>query len=165
MIIKRLYKLSQFVDIVTSHDSEDWTHEEINKEAEKLGVYSGSLISTYISKFNDFLKQEIKEEMFYNKIEKPTWESVKKMPLTSEGIDGKYWRLMKEWEAAQKKVIFEGFHKQYEDGDYYYDFKDGYLWEHETGWLIGVNGDEIDIKTLEDLANATNGQLFINISI
>lgn len=138
MKINRLYTLSQFVDLVRSKGT--------------------NLGDQLIYSYNDFLKQEIKEEMFYNKVAKPNPDQYMYDCKTME-VQNKL------HVEAQKKVVFEGFYKQWEGEGYYYDFKDGYLWKYGNAWCVGFNGDEIDVKTLEDLANATNGELTINIEV
>ena len=49
-----------------------------------LGDNYHTLIPITIFRYNNFLKQPHKKEMFVNELEKPTWENVKAMPLTSD---------------------------------------------------------------------------------
>lgn len=109
--------------------------------------------------WNKYLKQKPVKEMFVNELEKPTWESVTNMPLTSESVDSKYWRLMNAWEAAEKKVIFKPIEIIHDRMMLSHDFYISFVCES-----IITNRGELNKKdsiSLHDLAEATNGELEI----
>ena len=139
MKIEKLYTLSQFVDLIKS---------DIN-----IGNKESFLNVIY---YNEFLKQPLKKEMFVNELEKPTWDKVKAMPLTSEGVDSKYWVLIKAWQEAEKKVIFKNL--KYHDlqpstrSNYWSLNGVKVMQEFNTGYFA------LDM-TLHNLAEATNGEL------
>lgn len=98
MKIEKLYTLSQFVDFLE----------------EKMPFFDGesellNCAENYraIEKYNEFLKQPLKTEMFVNEIERTTWEDVDKIPLTSESKEAAYCVLLDIWRQAEKRVIFD----------------------------------------------------------
>lgn len=77
-----------------------------------------NLLKENLENHANFLKQKLELWMFvpckivdsvWVVLEEPTHELVSKMPLTSEGWDGKYWRLKLEYQEAKDRVLFEGF--------------------------------------------------------
>mgnify|MGYP003474898945 CR=1 FL=1 len=56
----------------------------------------------------DFIPS-VYENVKWRVLEEPTLESIKKMPLTSEGWDGKYWRLKDQYQTALNNVKFSGW--------------------------------------------------------
>jgi len=108
--------------------------------------------------YGDYLRlldQPLTKEMFVNPFKKPECYI---QPCKSA---------YKEWQEAEKKVIFN-MTEQYEDGDVFFEFgEQSYIYPVKNNlWCIGHDGDEKDIKTIHDLAEATNGQLTLkNVEI
>ncbi len=115
-----------------------------------------------IFKIKDFLKQTPELWMFipcklvdgvWVVFEEPTLDSIKLMPLTSEGWDGKYYRLKKEYQQAKERVLFEGFEVVSINGDFtvlqHKDFQ--LIFDYESN-LITVNHPKFTdyIETIED---------------
>ena len=157
MKINKLYKLSQFVDIVAAHSNifyYEWTCSEIVSEARSLDVTISSLIAIYISDYNNFLKQDIKEEMLFNKLEKPSHEE----NLLSDGDK------LKAWEKEEKKVIFKNARMK----NVGFGAREAKVKLRGRSVRLGYVSNEgflSNYSTIEDLANATNGEIDINIEL
>lgn len=132
MKIEKLYTLSQFVDLM-------------GNSSQETNAIGSSLIN--VLNYNKFLKKPLKKEMFINKCgDKPRnnfWAAV-----PDEYIDD----IMK-WEGYEEKMIFEGC----------------FQWDEDFGLMVRADDNEFEIlipdsewirlKTLHDLAEATNGEL------
>jgi len=139
MKIKKGYTLSQFVDYLET----------------ELGLCVNEW--TTIIKYNNFLKQPLKKEMFVNEIKKPVGS-----PPFEEGKDHHDYI---KWHKAEKKVIFKGFEYQgcedlyelYTNNKYYIE----YNLFHEY-----FEFNDVIVKTIGDLFRETNGKLEIkNITL
>lgn len=100
MKIEKLYTLSQFVELLDNAiDGYFITREEINSEKYDL-----------IVKYNDFLKQPLKKEMFVNEIEKPNENNSKYRHINWDKSfkQNEFDKDFGAWQEAEKKVIFEG---------------------------------------------------------
>jgi hypothetical protein len=103
-----------------------------------------------IYKYNDFLKQPVTKEMFVNTYKAP--EPVKFGDTLPAEM----------WEEAEKKVIFKGWKSK---GNNVLEH-DKYILIYEKGYdmfkLLNRRSDKwAEIRTLHDLAEATNGELEI----
>jgi len=148
MKIEKLITLSQFVD----------KYKELFYEED---------FSVEIVAYNDFLKQPLTKEMFVNPFKKPECYI---QPCKSA---------YKEWQEAEKKVIFENCNVDHEDKIIFSGQIRKTIIKMKTPELFihlrksGKHQIEpiddrnwISIKTLHDLAEATNGQLTLkNVEI
>jgi hypothetical protein len=143
--MKKLHTIGQMIDM-----QEDYISEMI-KEAPSLDLLSRFF--NKVSSWNVLLKKEIKGEMFWNPFEKPEQEELKGDSLA---YDEQY----KEWEEAEKKVIFENVIVE-PVGDVWRIGK--YWMQSEKNGAIFLLDNEtkewIPIKTLHNLAEITNGEI------
>ena len=154
MKIKKLLTLSQFINYLESFTLDElidnfglsrFEHESIVKfECYKL-----------IIKYNEFLQQPLKKEMFVNRIRR-LMESDD--PVACE-------LSYKEWQEAEEKVIFKGWKQsntfKYDillDGVTRLDFSNADFIQ------LTIHGKQntILIRTLNGLAEKTNGELELN---
>lgn len=157
MKIKKLRINSQFIDEI-----------KLNKDVPVNGIKFELIV-----KYNDSLKQKPTKEMFFNEFEEPNIDNFKSSPFCESGDCKAYRDEVEAYKAAEKKVMFKGWEwydntknnnsiKSYVKKDNYiihfHDHGDVvlYIESHNNHWCL---------KTLEDLANATNGELNINIDI
>jgi hypothetical protein len=87
MKLEKGYTLSQFVDL-------------LNSKYNDYDFYKSTI------KYNDFIKQPLKKEMFVNELEEPEQEEFKG---DSESYNMQY----KEWQEDEKKVIFKDVEIRY----------------------------------------------------
>ena len=152
MKIDRLMTLSQFVDYVKENKhqiSEDLRNKNIR--ITRSNIYGWLLCFFY--KYNEFLKQSLKKEMFVNEIEKP--KVFTELGILEQNIK-EFVNIDSEceaWEEAEKKVIFEGL--KYISNILYWTKNN-----KESKVLGGHFAKIEDIHmTLETLAEKTEGQL------
>lgn len=141
MKIEKLYTLSQFIDLVASHDKDSkddyYNNEIIIKEAYGNGYLVAPYILDKIIQYNEFLKQKLTKEMFVNEFEKPEKiEHYLKYGQFGSLLQSEYQECLK-WKEAEKKMILGN------NGIRYFALMCNY---QEEG------------KTLHDLAERTNGQ-------
>lgn len=146
MRIDRLYTLSQFVDYLNTEDA------AYNFSDNNVNYMFDEHRWQCIEKYNKFLKQSLKKEMFVNEIEKPDESDYCDVegPLYhgdhqtgSYDTEG-YQRDLKVWQEAEKKMIFE---KSYIDG----------RWLNIQGWDYELSKAlTFDLNTIAEI---TNGQL------
>lgn len=96
-----LIPLSEYVDKVRE------IPKILSKDKLKL-IYDFSDKLKLIPTIADFIPS-VYENVKWRVLEEPTLESIKKMPLTSEGCDGKYWRLKYQYQTALNNVKFSGW--------------------------------------------------------
>lgn len=138
MKIDKLYTLSQFVD---------YTH-ELRHDVDDLILFAW--------RYNDFLKQPLKKEMFVNELKEP----IGYIGFGSEKAKDKV-----AWKKAEKKVIFDC--KKYilscETIEYDCGRVKIYGYDSTDDLLIVPNGGSGkwvgNMSTLSCLAEATNGEL------
>ena len=161
MEIDRLYSLSQFVDL-----QRIWLEEStgIKKpsdiNADNVDDWNTKSIHAYgkINRYNNFLKQDIKKEMFVNDLEYPIDHDYLPYPEgTGKYPTECYLTDKEEFRQAEKKVIFETLE---------YDFIFiGYVEVEDHEFRI-VEIDLNDYGTLEDLANEPDSNLKLkNVNI
>jgi len=143
----RLSSLSQYIDVI------------------RKTSLSYSVRYLNILDWSDFLKQPITEGMFWNKLNKPDRNN---FDLQHKVGNDAYFSELKAYEAAEKEVIFKGWEYKKEirnsGGNYTHILTNGKIEIYVQWGGFYLNG-EIEIKTPEDLANATNGELIINFEI
>lgn len=141
MKLEKLLTLSQFVDYLQSINHDDKKSILLNKDRES---YTNEILIEHlhaIESYNNFLKQPLTKDMFVNEI-----------PPFSER--------KKDWQEAEKKVIFDGWRIGCDEGGYYFEKDDILIYRYEWAWILDCdNTGEINICTLHDLAEATNGEL------
>ena len=155
MKLEKLFKLSRFVDLIQS---------QIHPVQYESEDHSCSWAIDRIWYYNAFLKQPLTKEMFINPFEKPDIDN-----YTHNGkVTGTYSILLCKWQEAEKKVIFDSCKKSH-----YYAFNyiiNDYRINFENADFIQLEHTlkpiKIIVKTLSDLAEATNGLLTLkNVTI
>ena len=158
MKLKKLLTLSQFVTFVNS----------LNLTArEKLIL---------IVKYNDFLKQKPEKGMFVNPYEKPKVGETNNCDFYAENIrvhnehcscELGECKKLEQYIEAEKKVIFKGWEAT---DEFYLTYKNQTSIDIDDVefWLESMDFGEYinqEINTLHDLAEATGGELEIDVEI
>ncbi len=142
MKLEKLYTLSQFVDYIWDYSlGDECGHPELEK-------------FILVKKYNNFLKQPFKKEIFVNELEKPRKLNIPEPYLCTK---------MLAWQEAEKKVIFKNLkyiNLQPSTTSNYWSLNGvKVMQESNTGYFV------LNI-TLSDLAEVTNGELkTINLEI
>ena len=105
MKIEKLYTLSQFVDLMEQST--------VGQMVAIFGKHYHKFIPITIFKYNKFLKQPLKKEMFVNELEYPDKANYdftdKNVTYNGKGYPERcYDHDLKAWQEAEKKVIFKG---------------------------------------------------------
>ena len=151
MKIDRLYTLSQFVSAMDDYTKESHSYERACKK---------------IIKYNDFLKKPLNNDMFVNHLEKPKICMFHNTNGTND-IDS-FDSAFELWQEAEKKVIFKGFESVVnhdwliEKDDIQILFNKSSIYYSE---LQSLGEFRCEIQTLHDLAEATKGELEINLEV
>jgi hypothetical protein len=146
MKLDRLLTLSQFVDYINK-TRPFLSDTPMSEEADNFAT---------IVDYNNFLKQPLTKDMFVNPLSKPKGYHLYKNATswalnTSEVID------CKEYEKAEKKVIFEGFKKSIH---FRFDVVNGInIIDFSNCDYPKLTNYNKTVKTLHDLAEATKGLL------
>lgn len=134
MKIDKLYTLSQFVDLMENST--------VAEMVEFLGVKYHTLIPITIFRYNNFLKQPLKKDMFVNELKEPSryqqFKHGKFLLLSKENLS-----ICHEFEEAEKKVIFD------------------IAFSDDSNCLI-VNKNQSIIKFVEGISNKKIGYLAEN---
>ena len=150
MKINKLYTLSQFVDLqnlIMADETYITKPSDINSE--NIDNWNTATIHAFgrIQKYNDFLKQPLKKEMFGNELEIPLEmyyrpdEGCQKYPQECYLSD------LEIFKTAEKKVIFKDSSTLHEGGIACFKTEDDTF------------NIEISEWTLHELAEKTNGEL------
>ena len=151
MKITKGYTLSQFVDLVTIGNDDEFTNQEVIRHAEDSMETDmvACAVAELIKKYNDFLKQPLTKEMFVNDMRCPI--------APCENYEVK----VKRFREAEKKVIFEGFEVQ--NTDEWIRFYNGvrvYIPSTTNPHAFSyVFRDGIEPPTLAEVFEKTNGKL------
>lgn len=142
MKINKGYTLSQFVELITSHNK--FTDEaSLNASQQKLYL---------IYKYNLFLKQKPTKGMFINEIEKPKRYNEFMTKASFGTFTSQELKECNEYYEAEKKVIFKN------QDNYTFNFNTGklILFKNEGEKVIAL-GSKVD--SLAELFRLTNGEL------
>jgi hypothetical protein len=144
MKLKQGYTLSQFIDYVDeTYLSDDYK------------------FAKYVCMYNKLLKQPLKQEQFFNPIEDPTTESFKNSVNCPLIISYEYKKLVKDFQEAEKKVIFEGWKINTQNKIYNDEYK-LILITNRLETKPDKHGSYRywkNIETIGDLFDVTQGQL------
>ena len=149
MKLTKLYTLSQFVDFIT--------YEVADTTSAKMEA---------VIQYNEILKQKSEIGMFINPYEKP-------LHIFSDDPNPDKSKMyqnnpkVKEWQEAQSKVIFKGWEAT---DEFYLTYKNQTSIDIDDVefWLESMDFGEYinqEINTLHDLAEATGGELEIDVEI
>jgi len=141
MKIEKLYKLSQFVDFVKSLEFDPYDGYSIDE------FFVNNL--KVIHRYNEFLKEPIKKEMFVNELEKPNEDDLTSHKLPKYLLTENYIYDLELWQEAERKVIFK-------ESEY---LEDDRTINVEFGINYQLSYWKDDNPTLHTLAEATNGEL------
>ena len=144
MKIEKLYTLSQFVDFIKTEDAA-YSFSEGN-----LNYMFPEHQFDCIDKYNNFLKQPLKKEMFVNDILCPDAQDY--------NTESEYETDLKAWQEAENKVIFKGWTKVISGTICNHDYPEI---EISESMRISIKfGDSFRLyKSLHELAEETNGEL------
>ena len=152
MKIEKGITLEQFVDWAGSNKDDEWTCEELIKEAEECGCTCGGIIASAMVNYNNRLKEPLTKDMFCNPYEEPTKETYF---VDGELKEKYYLEDLETWQEAENRVIFKDVRiEKIKSLGLRKIFAGNYKVAHDWGSEIIF----LD-KTLSDLFRATNGEL------
>lgn len=167
MEIKNGYTLSEFVDLINKKSYQKYL--EFHNDFNDFSLHNLGLIYRY----NKFLKEPLKKEMFVNEVLHPDKCIFRKDYFDNNSFEMDHSAQLMCWQSAENKVIFKGWKKTVmEDTE---DPDDDWKFYFLTNGEIAIecfddyktfSYDDAGLETIGDLFKATNGRLITqNVNI